>query len=202
MKTNQLSHHLPDLVSETQARIKDIVESCGDKARGGHGIFNPYDEVLRVAYTLLLCQFGAKEMLRDQAVLERSKGWVQTLMASQSVTQIIFPWLGKFLSFRRTLAGIQLFRLIGNLQKARERNNIREDDWLQHLMDEGHNTLTILTVRFAIASGDHPSLPLPPRSCRTFVPLLMDRYGNSTFWLHSLLAQPTPPSRPAMFPRT
>lgn len=146
IKTKQLLHCLPDLVNETQTRIKSIVERCKDPARDAAGAFQPLDELFTIAYALLLRQFGANEILRDPELLARSHAWVQTLIASQSVTQIIFPWIGKFLSFKRTIAGIQLFRMIAKIEKTRKQNDVKEDDWLQQLMDGGYNTLAILSV--------------------------------------------------------
>lgn len=199
MKTKQLVHCLPDLVNETQTRIKSLIERCGDKPGDRSGVFKPLDEVFRMAYALLLRQFGANEILRDPKLLARSQAWVQTLIASQSVTQIVFPWLGKFLSFKRTVAGIQLFRMIGNIEKNRMKTGVKEDDWLQQLMDGGNNTLAILSVSIPAAILRYPeNFPYICADIHEWNLIFL----SSLCWEPSSPAPPTPQLRLAMCPHS
>ncbi|MBE7180926.1 MAG: cytochrome P450 [Terriglobus roseus] len=60
---------------------------------------------------------------------------------------VLFPWFPGPAMLRRTAAGAQIYKMIGDVIKERKAEGRREDDALQFLLDQGDDTLGVLTVR-------------------------------------------------------
>lgn len=68
------------------------------------------------------------------------------LEAGSSPSAILFPWFPTPARVRRTLAGAKLYSMISGVVQARKKQNRREDDPLQVLIDKDLSLVEITRV--------------------------------------------------------
>ncbi|TDZ71960.1 Obtusifoliol 14-alpha demethylase [Colletotrichum trifolii] len=146
LRKENLVKNLPVLVNDATSAVSQILDRCA-KSRG---VFDPFDDINRLVYQLNMRTLGAKEIAESPALLKKSLGLVDEVNKNNSNARIVFGFVITPTYLRRFIAAGRLYLMFKQLQRDRSRTGRREQDTLQFLMDEGADTLKIVT--FIVAS--------------------------------------------------
>lgn len=86
------------------------------------------------------------EFCSDREKVRKLMHIFQRLEDGSTPTSIIAAWLPTPSRVRRLMAGGELYKMISDVVSARKRENRREDDPLQVLIDKGFNLVEITRV--------------------------------------------------------
>ncbi|EXK77807.1 hypothetical protein FOQG_17493 [Fusarium oxysporum f. sp. raphani 54005] len=138
--------NLPILVNDATTAIGRLLDRCAKN----RGVFDPFDDINKLVYQLNMRTLGATEIAESSALLDKSLHLVDEINKNNSTVRIIFGWMITPTHLRRLFAAGRLYLMFKKLERDRRRTSRREQDAMQFLMDEGEDTLKIVT--FIVAS--------------------------------------------------
>ena len=110
------------------------------------GIFDPFDNLYKIVFQLTMRTVGCNEIANDPPILWKALRLFETIEQSATMAAVIFPWLPSPAKIRRTIAGSQLYMIVGRIVNQRKKTGKREDDALQFMIDQGDDLTRIITV--------------------------------------------------------
>ena len=109
---------------------------------------DPFEDMSKIVYLLTMRSLGPTEIADSRPLLDRTLRLFESIEESTTSYQIIFPWLPSPASFKRFIAGTQMFMIFQKIIKKRKAQESKKDDALQFLVDHGDDTERIL--RFVV----------------------------------------------------
>jgi cytochrome P450 len=114
---------------------------------------DPFDSIYRIVFHLTIRTVGCVEIADDPVLREKTLGLYETLERTASAINVMYSWLPTPSKMLRMYAGTRLYMIVQKIIDARRREDRREDDPLQTLIDHGDSTIRIvafvLNVLFA-----------------------------------------------------
>lgn len=89
---------------------------------------------------------GCNDIADDRALLNRTLDLFETIEKSATPETVVFPWLPTPALVRRTIAGGRLYLIFKRIVDEREKNQKRDDDPLQFLIDQNDSISDIIQV--------------------------------------------------------
>ena len=152
LKGPLLAKGLPQLLEDVRFRLDELVDKKDPTT-------DPFDSIYRIVFQLTMRTVACNEIAGNPELLEKVLGLYETIENTASAWLIMYPWLPTPSKFRRTYAGAQLYMIFKNVVDARTKEDRREEDALQYLMDQGDDITKIITCeffsRFLTLSLDH-----------------------------------------------
>ncbi|EIW79538.1 cytochrome P450 [Coniophora puteana RWD-64-598 SS2] len=118
--------------------MANIVDAWGDK-----GTVDPFDGVYEIIFALSMRLATCNEFCSDREKVRTMMRIFQRLEDGSTPASIILSWVPTPSRMRRLWAGGELYKMISDVVSARKRENRREDDPLQALIDKGFNLVEI-----------------------------------------------------------
>ncbi|KAK3402796.1 cytochrome P450 [Sordaria brevicollis] len=150
MKSEALDKSLPLVVTDVRNTLDDLATRCSASPTG-EGLTDPFDSVYKLVFQLTMRTLGISSWASSSSpMLAKSLDWFETIDKSTSPIRIIFPWLPTVNHFRRMTASAKLYFAVKDEFADRVAKKRREDDAMQHLIDNGEDAMKVLI--FIIAS--------------------------------------------------
>lgn len=130
---------MPVLISDTKARLDEL-------AADPSGVTDPFDSIYRIVYQLTMRTVAANEIANDRALLDKTLKLYESIENASTPWLIMFPHLPTPAKLQQAWSGAQLYKIFANLVEERRKTGRRDDDALQYLIDQGDDTLHIITV--------------------------------------------------------
>ena len=146
LKGNQLAKGLPQLLRDA----RDMLDTL---AANPDGITDPFDSVYRMVFKFTMRTVACYEIADDPATLEKTLRLYEKVEATATPASIMFPWLPTPAKFMRFYYGSQLYLIFKRVVDDRKKNDRREDDALQYLLDQGDTLTDVITVRNVSLGG-------------------------------------------------
>jgi cytochrome P450 len=137
LKTDVLSRKLPTLISDIHEALEAIKSDPT-------GTTNPFDTVYRVVFRLTMRMVGAEEMANNPELLEETLRIYQMVETSTTATATMFPKFPSPAVLKRTYGGGRLYMILEKIVKQRATSGEKQDDALQHMLDQGERTFKIV----------------------------------------------------------
>jgi sterol 14-demethylase len=111
-------------------------------------VIDAFDTIYKLFFQLLSRVVGATEVAEDPQLSSKMLSIFETFERSNSTAGIIFPWLRVFTPayILRMVLGTVLYLSFRRIIVERKRTGRREDDALQHLLDQDTPLDTIIKV--------------------------------------------------------
>ena len=143
LRTENFSTNLPRMTRDVRTAIEGI-------AQASDGITNPFYSVYAIVFQLTFRMLGCTEMADNDALRARTLQLYESLESSAGMSMILTPWwLPTISRFRRLWSGAKLYMSVQKIIKERKKKNIRYNDTMQALIDQGDDEDKI--VRFIIS---------------------------------------------------
>jgi sterol 14-demethylase len=113
---------------------------------------DPFDEIYKIVFQLTMRAVGCDDIAEDPALLKKTLSLYETIDSSTTPATVIFPWFPTPALIKRTVAGARLYMMLQKIAERRRKNNVRGEDALQFLLDQGD------TMDKIIAVSNHQSL--------------------------------------------
>ena len=139
MKGNRLAQGLPQLVKDARSMLDDF-------AAKPSGVTEPFDSVYRMVFKLTMRTVACNEIANDPALLAKTLKLYEDVENTATPISIMFPWIPTPSKFKRMYSGGQLYMIIKRVVEARKKEDRREDDALQYLIDQGDSITDMITV--------------------------------------------------------
>ncbi|KIJ58905.1 hypothetical protein HYDPIDRAFT_101775 [Hydnomerulius pinastri MD-312] len=110
---------------------------------GKEGVLDPFANVYQVVFALSMRLGTCNEFCDDPEKVEALMRIFADLEAGSKPTSVILPWMPTPSRLRRTFAGAKLYRMISVVVEKRKREERREDDPLQVLIDKKFSLVEI-----------------------------------------------------------
>lgn len=149
LKGNQLGKGLPQLIKDARSMLDAL-------AQNPDGLTDPFDSIYRMVFKLTMRTVACNEIASDPTSLEKTLLLFEQLEGTSTPLSIMFPWLPTPAKFKRYYYGSQLYMVFKRVVDERKKDNRREDDALQYLLDQGDSIQDIILV--SIASRDEESV--------------------------------------------
>ncbi|OLN96091.1 Obtusifoliol 14-alpha demethylase 2 [Colletotrichum chlorophyti] len=143
LKNEQFRRKLPTLISDTQEAIDAIRDDPS-------GVTNPFESLYRIVFRLTIRMVGADEIADDPQLLEQTLELFEVIDGSATATSVMFPKFPSPAKVKRTYAGAKLYFLVENIIKKRAASDVKHDDALQYMLDQGDRTFKI--VEFMVSA--------------------------------------------------
>lgn len=137
LKGPNLANGLPKLLNDARASFDVLAMK---------NITNPFDSIYRLVFLFTMRTVAATEIANDPALLTKCLNLFETIEQTGTAFAIMYPWMPVPAKFKRFYAGYQLYKIFNGIIQARKKENRREDDALQFLMDQGDDIGSIITV--------------------------------------------------------
>lgn len=108
---------------------------------------NQFDDLNHIGYRLAMQVWGCAEICRDPTTLNRMFQTYEDFKFSFTPTLIVFPFLPTIALFRKYLYGARLWWTLNSTIKRRLKENRRENDICQSMLDNGDSIGNIVGVR-------------------------------------------------------
>ncbi|KAJ5446813.1 Cytochrome P450 [Penicillium cf. griseofulvum] len=127
-----------------QKLIPLILSECRDKmdAWGRERILDPCSSLHEVTFQLVM-RIASFDIANDPVLPARLKSLVDTVDSITNPYSTWFPWLPGPALFHKFFASLQFYRIVQAGINARKRSGIKQDDMLQHMLDDGDSTMKI-----------------------------------------------------------
>ncbi|GAM91125.1 hypothetical protein ANO11243_091720 [Dothideomycetidae sp. 11243] len=113
------------------------------------GTFDPFEDIYATVFQLTMHTVGCNEAASDRAVSDKLLYFFDKVEAAGTPTVIMFPWFPSLAKLQRVIYGGRIYMMFDEFVKTRVAEGRREDDALQHYMDNGDDTLKIIKVNFS-----------------------------------------------------
>lgn len=110
---------------------------------------------------------GCKDIAEDPKLLHKTLGLFETIEQSSTPAAIILPRFPTLALIKRTIAGGRLYMIFKKIVDDRRKTGKREDDPLQHLIDQNDSINEIIQVRSPSKMTGRPTDDLVVRCGRT-----------------------------------
>jgi hypothetical protein len=107
---------------------------------------DPFDSIWRLVFQLTMRTVACVEIASDPDMLTRVLNLFETIEKTASPLSVMYSWMPLPSKARRTYAGAQLYMIFKNIIDKRAQEGRREDDTLQHCIDQGDDVTKIITV--------------------------------------------------------
>ena len=139
MKGNQLAKGLPNLIKDSRSMLDEL-------AAKGDSITDPFDSIYRMVFQLTMRTVACNEIANDPALLAKTLSYYEEIENTGTALSIMFPWLPTPAKLRRLYSGSQLYMIFKKVIDDRKKEQRREDDALQYLLDQGDSLTDIIQV--------------------------------------------------------
>ncbi|KAF4556587.1 Cytochrome P450-like protein 49 [Elsinoe fawcettii] len=147
LKREQFVKGLPFLMDDTRSRLKELVDQK-DKTT------DPFESIYRIVFQLTMRTVAAKEIAEDRPTLDKILHLYEMVESASTPAVVMYPRFPSFAMLKRLWGGSKIFMTFDKIIKDRQRTGRREDDPMQYLMDQGDDTLHIITfVMGALFAG-------------------------------------------------
>ena len=99
-----------------------------------------------MVFKLTMRTVACNEIADDTHLLARTLSLYEDVEATATPFSIMFPWLPTPAKFRRLYSGSQLYMIFKRVVDERKKENRRENDALQYLIDQGDSITDIIQV--------------------------------------------------------
>jgi len=143
LKGERLTHNLHHLLEHCRACIDRLASRPAPVA-------DIFDEFWRTVYHLTVRTVGCVEIADDPAMLDRTPAIFESIERSgNDSARIAFPWLPTPGHLQRLWAGGQMYMIFNDILERRKKEGRREEDAMQTMIDNGDDTVAIVTVRLS-----------------------------------------------------
>ncbi|KAF2769691.1 cytochrome P450 [Teratosphaeria nubilosa] len=108
-------------------------------------ITNPFDTIYRMVFLFTMRTVACNEIADDPVLLAKCLHHYESVDGTANPFCIMYPWLPLPSKFKRLYAGGQLYLIFKRIIEARAAAGRREQDALQHLIDQGDSIKDIIT---------------------------------------------------------
>lgn len=148
LKGPMLRKGLPQMITDVRAQLAAIRQTAA--ANGGY--FDPFatadPSIYGTVFQLTMRAVAANEIADDPVLLNRCLRLFESIDGTATALTIMYPWMPLPAKFRRLKAGAELYMMFDKIIAARKKEDRRDVDALQYLMDQGDDTRRIITVSF------------------------------------------------------
>lgn len=137
LKGNRLAQGLPLL-------LQDAREVLDDLAAQPSNMTDPFDSIYKMVFKFTMRTVCCNEIANDPALLNETLHLYEKIEATATPVSIMFPWLPTPAKFERFFTGLRLYRIFNRVIEERKKNDRRENDALQYLLDEGDSVVDII----------------------------------------------------------
>lgn len=144
------------IASDTLERLSPLLIEDAWQALekwGDHGAKDPFTSMHEIVFILSTRMTICREFSEDPKKIQALISIFKRIEAGFTHTSILFPWFPTPVRVKKLVAGIQLYRMISAVVASRRKNDRREDDPLQALMDKGlsitETTMLLAMMLFA-----------------------------------------------------
>ncbi|PSK36620.1 hypothetical protein B9Z65_1803 [Elsinoe australis] len=147
MKREQFVKGLPHLMNDTRARLQELKDQPIKTT-------DPFESIYRIVFQLTMRTVACREIAEDRATLDKVLHLYEMVESASTPAVVMYPRLPTFSMLKRLYGGSRIFMIFDSLIKDRQRTSRREDDPMQYLMDQGDDTLHVITfVMGALFAG-------------------------------------------------
>ena len=139
LKGNQLAKGLPQLIQDARGMLDEL-------AAKPEGITDPFDSIYRMVFKLTMRTVACNEIANDSALLERTLKLYEDVEGTATPLSIMYPWLPTPSKFKRLYSGSQLYMIFKRVVDDRKKEDRKEGDALQYLIDQGDSITDIIEV--------------------------------------------------------
>ncbi|KAK6435358.1 hypothetical protein LTR95_008459 [Oleoguttula sp. CCFEE 5521] len=133
-----LAKGLPQMLTDVRATMDKLAASkeC---------VTDPFDSIYGVVFQLTMRAVGGREIADDPVVLRKVLQYFEAIEGTAKPLNIMYHWMPTPARALRTYNGAKLYMLFKKIVDARKKENRREDDALQYLIDQGDDVVNIIT---------------------------------------------------------
>lgn len=139
LKGNRLAQGLPQL-------LQDAREMLDELAANPRNIVDPFDSIYRMVFKFTMRTVACNEIADDPALLDKTLSLYESVEETATPISIMFPWAPTPAKFKRFFSGAKLYAIFKRVVDDRKRDDRRENDALQYLLDQGDSITDIITV--------------------------------------------------------
>lgn len=139
VRPTRLARNLPQI-------LKDAREMFDRLAADPTPQTDVFESIFRMIFKFTMRTVACNEIADDGVLLEKTMRLFEDLDSTATPLSISFPWMPTPAKLQRYYVGAQLYKIVNDVIKAREKTGRRDDDPLQYLLDQGDKTIDILTV--------------------------------------------------------
>ena len=139
LRHDNFAKSLPKLLKDTQSTLQPLIAAPVK-------VMDPFDTIYKIVFQLTMRAVGCDDIAEDPALLKKTLSLYETIDSSTTAATVIFPWLPSPALIKRTVAGARLYMILQKIAEQRRKNNVRGEDALQFLLDQGDTMDKIIAV--------------------------------------------------------
>lgn len=133
----RLAKNLPRLLSDAREAFEGLAKE---------GRTDVFESVYRLVFKFTMRTVACNEIAESDVLLDRTMQLFEDLDSTATALAISFPWMPLPEKVKRFYVGARLYKVFNDVIKERQKTGRRDDDPVQYLLDEGDQTIDILTV--------------------------------------------------------
>ena len=141
LKGNRLADGLPKMLSDAREALDKL-------AAESNGITDPFESIYRMVYRFTMRTIACNEIADDPVLLAKTLHLYEQVEATATPISIMFPWVPTPAKLKRMWSGGQLYMILKNVVDERKKEDRRENDALQYLIDQGDSVTDMITVSY------------------------------------------------------
>ena len=136
LKRPRIEQMLPYMLRDARGHFDRI-------AKSPNGITEPFETIYCAVFSFTMRTVACHEAADNPELLEKVLHLYEWVEDRATPSAVMFPWFPTISKLKKMYVGARLYRLFSRIKAARVKENRREDDALQFLMDQGDNNLYI-----------------------------------------------------------
>jgi sterol 14-demethylase len=136
----------PVLKAGLPQMIRDVRNSLDTMAAEPSGRTDPFETIYRIVFQLTMRAVACNEIADDPKDLATALHCFETIDKTGTPLTVMFPWLPLPAKFQRLKVGAQLYMMFQRVIEKRKKEDVKSQDALQFLLDQGDDTKGIITV--------------------------------------------------------
>lgn len=137
LKGNRLAQGLPLILDDARGMLDELAAKPSNMT-------DPFDSIYKMVFKFTMRTVACNEIANDPALLDETLNLYETVEETATPLSIMFPWLPTPARFKRYFSGMKLYRIFNRVIEGRKKDNRRENDALQYLLDEGDGVIDII----------------------------------------------------------
>jgi sterol 14-demethylase len=139
LKGPVLKSGLPQLIRDTRKSLETM------KAEPS-GRTDPFESIYRIVFQLTMRTVACNEIADDPKLLATTLNCFETIDKTGTPLTVMFPWMPLPAKFLRLKVGAQLYMIFQRVIEKRKKEEIKQTDALQFMLDQGDDAKAIITV--------------------------------------------------------
>jgi len=138
LKGPVLKAGLPQLIRDTRRNLDAM------KAEPS-GRTDPFESIYRIVFQLTMRTVACHEIADDPKTLATCLHCFETIDKTGTPLTVMFPWMPLPAKFQRLKVGAQLYMIFQSVIEKRKKEEVKQKDALQFLLDQGDDAKGIIT---------------------------------------------------------